>query len=317
MELVGHRGARGLVAENTLAGFARALAIGIHALELDVHLSRDAVVVVHHDPCLDPDTTRDAAGHWLQAPSPVIHTLKFAELQQYRLCGPRPGSDYARLFPEQRIETPEPPPRLEQVIELIRASGNRQVRLIIELKLDPRTPGQGPGPVTLCDAVAEVLQQQDMLQRSCLQSFDWRAVLHVRQKYPLASHAFLTVERPQWNSIRASDGGDSPWTGDFQIRDYDNDLVKMIHAAGGEIWAPDYRELNAAKLAAAHDLGLRVVVWTVNQTAEMLEFMNMGVDGIISDYPDRLHLLMAQRGYTLPAASPLAVPPFPEPESGA
>ncbi len=302
LDLVGHRGARGLVTENTLAGFARALAIGVHALELDVHISRDGVVVVHHDPNLNPQTTRDARGRWLDGPSAPIHELSFDELKQYRLCSPRPGSDYARQFPQQQTDTAEPIPNLDLVIDLIQAAGAGQLRLIIEMKLDARTPQQGPAVDTLCDAVVEVLERRGMLQRSCLQSFNWRAILHAQEKHPPISCAFLSVQRQDWNSISSQDGANSPWTGEFQIRDYDQCLPKMIQAAGGRIWAPYYNDLDAENLSIAHDLGLRVVVWTVNETEDMLRHMVLGVDGIITDYPDRLHLLMGEQGYELPAS---------------
>ena len=308
LELVGHRGARGLITENTLAGFARTLAIGVHTLELDVHLSSDGVVVVHHDPCLNPDTTQDAQGHWLDAPSAPVHELSLDELQRYRLCSPRPGSDYAGLFPEQQGDSAQRIPSLEQVIDLIQASGNRQLRLIIEMKLDARTPLQGTPVDTLCDAVVAVLERRGMLQRSCLQSFNWRAILHAQHQHPQIRCAFLSVQRHTWNSISGEDGANSPWTGDYQIRDYDHCLPTMIQAASGTIWAPYYGDLDAEILARAHGLDLRVVVWTVNETKDMLRLMALGVDGIITDYPDRLRQVMEAQGYALPVPSPVPTP---------
>src|SRR5512139_1706868 len=101
-DLQGHRGARGLLPENTLPAFAQALAIGVTTLELDTAITKDGVVVVSHDATLNPDITRGADGQWLKRDDIVIHTLTWAELQQYDVGRIRPLSVYARRFPEQR-----------------------------------------------------------------------------------------------------------------------------------------------------------------------------------------------------------------------
>ncbi len=308
LELVGHRGARGLVAENSLAGFARALEIGVHGLEIDVHLSHDGVVVVHHDPCLNLEMIQDAEGQWLEAPTPAINDLSFAALQQYRLCGPRPGSEYADLFPHQQTNSNERIPRLEQLIELIQSSGNEQLSLIIELKMDVRIPQSEFAIPRLCDSVVEVLSLHNILQRSCLQCFNWALIQYIQQQYPTVSCAFLSAEREDWNTISGYGSAGSPWTGQFQIHDYDNNLPAMVHAAGGRIWAPDYRNIDAEVLAQAHALGIQVNAWTVNDPQDMLQAMTLGVDGIITDYPNRLRELMQTHGYDVPVPSQIPEP---------
>src|SRR4051812_45929932 len=94
-DLQGHRGARGLAPENTLAGFERALAIGVTTLELDTAVTRDGVVVVSHDSLLNPDLTRDAAGGWIAAPGQSLHSLTLAELRRYDVGRLRPATAYA------------------------------------------------------------------------------------------------------------------------------------------------------------------------------------------------------------------------------
>jgi glycerophosphoryl diester phosphodiesterase len=101
-DLVGHRGARGLAPENTLPGFARALSLGVTTLELDTAITKDGVIVISHDPALNPDITRDRNGKWLGKFGPGIHSLTFDELQQYDVGRLKPNTDYAKLFPEQR-----------------------------------------------------------------------------------------------------------------------------------------------------------------------------------------------------------------------
>jgi glycerophosphoryl diester phosphodiesterase len=104
LDLQGHRGARGLAPENTLPAFATALSLGVTTLELDTGVTRDDVVVISHNPALNPDITRDGAGKWLEGPGPAIRALTFAELQQYDVGRIKPGTDYARQFPEQTID---------------------------------------------------------------------------------------------------------------------------------------------------------------------------------------------------------------------
>src|SRR5512134_4079397 len=98
-DLQGHRGARGHAPENTLPGFERALAIGVDTLELDVGVTRDDVVVVHHDRRLNPDIARGPDGRWIEAPGPLLRELRFEELQRYDVGRLRPGSAYASLHP--------------------------------------------------------------------------------------------------------------------------------------------------------------------------------------------------------------------------
>jgi glycerophosphoryl diester phosphodiesterase len=98
LDIQGHRGARGLVPENTLPAFARALSIGVTTLELDCGITRDGVVSVGHDPALNPDITRAPDGRWLAKQGSAIHALTFAELQRYDVGRIKPGSAYAQLF---------------------------------------------------------------------------------------------------------------------------------------------------------------------------------------------------------------------------
>src|SRR5512143_713461 len=101
-DLIGHRGARGLAPENTLPGFARALSVGVTILELDTAITKDGVIVISHDPRLNPNITRDKDGKWLSTPGPSIHSLTFNELQPYDVGRLKPDTDYARPLPEQR-----------------------------------------------------------------------------------------------------------------------------------------------------------------------------------------------------------------------
>ena len=101
-DLQGHRGARGLAPENTLPAFQKGLDLGVDTLECDMAITKDGVVVIHHDLWLNPDTTRGPDGRWLDKRGPAISELTFAELQQYDVGRLKPGTDYAKSFPDQQ-----------------------------------------------------------------------------------------------------------------------------------------------------------------------------------------------------------------------
>src|SRR5688572_33426011 len=157
-DLQGHRGARGLSPENTLAGFSRALAVGVSTLELDCGVTRDGIVVVSHDRLLSPDHTRDAAGRFLDAPGPAIVDLTYEELRQYDVGRIKPGSEYAAAFPEQQPVDGERIPRLADVFALVEQSGNRAVRFNIETKIDPEHPLQSVSALAFARALAAVIR---------------------------------------------------------------------------------------------------------------------------------------------------------------
>ena len=102
------------------------------------------------------------------------------------------------------------------------------------------------------------------------------------------------------DTVEAGQAGASPWLAGFDADDHDGSLPRLIKAAGGAIWSPYHRDLSAAALAEARQLGLRVVVWTVNKEADMTRLIDIGVDGIITDYPDRLRQVLKQMGRPLP-----------------
>src|SRR6185503_12386312 len=131
-DLQGHRGARGHAPENTLPGFERALAIGVTTLELDVGVTRDGVVVIHHDRRLNSDITRGPDGRWIASPAgPLVSELTFEELQRYDVGRIRPGSEYAQRFPRQK---PVDGARVPRLADLFAKAGNT-VRFNIEMKI--------------------------------------------------------------------------------------------------------------------------------------------------------------------------------------
>ena len=147
-DLQGHRGARGLAPENTLAAFAKALEIGVTTLETDLAVTSDGVLVLSHDPVLNPDIVRGADGKWLSAPGPAINTLTLAELKRFDVGRLDPSSRYARQFPGAEARGRGAHPGARRAVRAGRASRERRVRFNIETKLSPDKPAQSPDPDT-------------------------------------------------------------------------------------------------------------------------------------------------------------------------
>ena len=287
IEIQGHRGARGLLPENTIPAFERAIELGVDVLELDLGMTRDGVPVVHHDRALDPDRTRDAAGTWLVPPGPLLDSLDLATLSEFDVGRSAPGSKIAKRFPEQVPRDGTRIPTLAEVLALGRRPGAHTVRFNIETKVTPLAPEETAGPEEFAGTVVGVLRAEGMIDRTDLQSFDWRVLQEARELAPGLSTVCLTAEQRWHDNILRGRPGPSPWTAGLDIEAFDGSLPRLVAAADCAVWSPYYRELTQEALAEAHALGLRVVVWTVNEVDEMLALARLGVDGIITDYPDR------------------------------
>ncbi len=295
-DLQGHRGARGLMPENTLSGFVHALRLGVTTLEMDLAVTRDGHLVISHDSKLNPALTRGPDGKWLEAPGPAINTLSREQLNAYDVGRPNPDSEYARRFPEQLAVDGERIPTLAQVLMLTPRPGNKPVRLNLETKLSPLEPQLAPSPEEFARTLVEQLRRAGATDRINVQSFDWRTLRHVQSLAPELKTSYLTVEQRWLDNIRTGQPGVSPWTAGMDVDDFGGSIPRMIKQAGGDIWSPHFRDLDRAQLDEAKALGLRVIVWTVNEKPDMHALIVLGVDGIITDYPDRLLEVARQRG---------------------
>ena len=303
-DLQGHRGARGLRPENTLAGFSHALGLGVTTLELDCGVTADGVVVVSHDRLLNPDHTRDAGGRFLEATGPSLRTLTYAQLRQYDVGRLRPGSGYAAQFPEQQAVDGERIPKLADVFALVRKNGDRKVRFNVETKIDPTQPGQTAAPEEFAGALIEAIREAGMESRTTIQSFDWRTLVVVRKRAPEIAVVALTDQQPDEDTMEVGKPGASAWLGGFDVDDHGGSVPRTVQALGAKVWSPHARDLSAALVAEAHALGLAIVPWTVNDPKHMEQAIALGVDGLITDYPDRLRSLLQSKGIAVPAPAP-------------
>ena len=302
LDIQGHRGARGLAPENTLPAFARALSLGVTTLEMDCAITKDGVVVVNHDPALNPDIARGPHGNWLDSTGPAIWTLTHAELQRYDVGRLKAGTAYAKRWPDQRPVDGTRIPRLADVFALVKKSGNETVRFNIETKISPLEPGQTTDPEEFTRKLIAAIRAGGMAQRATIQSFDWRTLAVVQKEAPEIATVYLTSVTGFMDNIQAK--GNSPWTAGIRLHDHGS-VPRMVKAAGGAVWSPYLGDLTSEAVKEAQSLGLKVVVWTVNNPADMRRAIEWGVDGIISDRPDLLRQAAGAMGIALPRATPV------------
>jgi glycerophosphoryl diester phosphodiesterase len=303
-DLQAHRGGRGLRPENTLASFGNALRIGVSTLELDCGVTRDGVVVVSHDSRLNPDITRDADGRFLQGPGEAIAALSYAELVRFDVGRINPASRYAASLPEQQPSDRERIPRLADVFELVEASGNAAVRFNIETKIDPTDPAATVPPDHFLLALLAAIRGAGMGPRVTIQSFDWRTLVLARKVAPEIATVALTDQQPGEDTMEVGKPGASIWLGGLDVDDYGGSVPRTVAAVGATTWSPHALDLTPESIAEAHALGLKIVPWTVNEPADMARAIAAGVDGLITDYPDRLRTLLEAKGMAVAAPAP-------------
>jgi glycerophosphoryl diester phosphodiesterase len=300
--ILAHRGGAAHAPENTLRAFANAIALGADGAELDVHLTRDGQVVVHHDYCLHPGLCRDADGAWLERPTPRLRDLMVDELRRYDVGRPRPGSDYLRDHAELVPADGDRIPLLGDVVALAR-NAPKPFRLFVELKSSLFDPSLSAAPEILAEATVAVLRSCDYLARSVIIGFDWRGLRRAKQLEPSLECWFSTYPqswfaegdpphdhrpppRPALQLLRQWYGaGTSPWAAGFDPARYGG-VLAAVQAAGADGWFPHFSDATERAIEEAHAHGLKVGVWTVNNLGEMRTLAARGIDAICTDRPE-------------------------------
>jgi len=291
-DVEGHRGARGLKPENTLPAFETALDLGVTTLELDLHLTADQQIVIWHDDQIDSDKCRLDPNAGINAPDPdglikwgsalMISQLTLEQLRAYR-CDRNPDPD---KFPDQS-NAPTPLAgddyRITPLAELfefvaaysrsdLKSDAQRanaaQVQFNMETKRKPDSPkgindgfdGENPGPCEL--EILRLVDQFGVGNRVIIQSFDHRSLWAIRSVNDTIRLAALSIGR--------------------------NADVTGFAEKGADIWSPRHTDLTTALVSKAHNSGLLVIPWTVNDEDDVRNLIEMGVDGLISDRPDIL-----------------------------
>ena len=304
--LIAHRGGSGLRVENTLAAFGHAIRLGAAGAELDVHLSRDGEVVVHHDESLNADYCRTPDGRWLAAgQAPAIAALTVADLERYEIGVPKPGSDYALRFPDIIPVRHQHIPLLRDVIALA-VQSSPSFELIIEIKTPPLAARDKPWR-PLVDRVVDVVRRANFVDRAILCSFDWGSLRYAKQVLPQLRTWFTSFPlgwftesgpRPEdlppspseLGAYRAAyaDGG-APWFDGFDPRTHANSYVEAVYRAGGNAWFPFHGDFTCEVQTASSSRNMDSAVWSVNlrDDAELGRLVRAGVGNIVTDYPDQ------------------------------
>jgi glycerophosphoryl diester phosphodiesterase len=301
-DLQGHRGARGLAPENTLIGFGVAMAIGVTTLETDLALTSDGILVLSHEPLLSSALTRRADGSWLPSDGPPIITLSYADTQAYDVGRLNAEHRYAVQWPHQRPYDGERIPTLNGLFELARerrSPGGAPLRFNIETKLTPSGPVPTADAESFAAAVVAAVRKAGMTDRVMVQSFDWRSLAKVKERAPEMVTACLTIDAASMNTVQPASDGASPWHAGLRASDHGNSLPRLVRAAGCSVWSPYWGNLTAESLAEAHALRLKVIPWTINDPAELVRLAALGIDGAITDYPDRARAVLEAQGIVI------------------
>lgn len=286
--LFGHRGARGLAPENTLAGFRIARQCGVTGVEFDVGLTADGVAIVHHDPRLNPDIARGAIGEWVGTDAPLLLEATLAQLETFDVGRLRHGSEYAARYPEQQPEDGAKIPTLDAALAELAG-----LDLLIEVKTMPDRRADTAAPRAMAEAVIGALRRAGALQRAVLFAFDWAVLREAQALEPTLRRCCLTAPDTLAEGRLWLDGAD--------LAAFGGKIARAVAATGALAWAPFHAALEDADVREAQALGLLVLTWTVN-TAEALDrVIGLGVDGIISDRPDLARLAIERAGLRVAA----------------
>jgi hypothetical protein len=232
VDLQGHRGARGLAPENTLAAFERALKIGVSTLELDVAITADGVAVVSHEPALFEAIARDAQGQWLSVRGPLIRSLTLAQVQAYDVGRLNPAHAYGRPFPEQAPRDGQRIPTLASVFALVKALGATDVQFNIETKVYPNRPDDTVTPEAFVEVLLATIRDAGMTRRVIVQSFDWRTLALVLA-HRVPDHAGPQFQHPgRWQLDGRAAAGGLPLGGPPGQGSRLHHLVTRLHRPG-------------------------------------------------------------------------------------
>jgi glycerophosphoryl diester phosphodiesterase len=306
-EVQGHRGARGLRPENTLPSFEAALDAGVGSIETDIHLTRDGAPVLHHDAHLSDRICRSRSPQTLPSPSehPRVSSLKAEQLQRYSadlnpdpeaFPGQKPEvSAVAELYARANGMHPFSIPLLSDLFAFVQAyegmmgeqagktaeqrAGARRVWFDLELKRVPYSPEvigdgfDGLSPALLERKVYEIIQSAGVAGRTRVRSFDHRSVLAFRLVAPAVATAVLLQE-----AVPVAP-------------------EELLRAARADLYCPDFRFLDERVVRRVQAAGFRVAPYTVNDPADWRRLLHWGVDGITTDYPDRLAAFLSSSGF--------------------
>lgn len=269
-DLQGHRGARGLAPESTIASFDAAIAHGVTGIEFDVRLTGDGEVVVWHDPTLEAAKCVFEGEDVTEA---LVADLTLAQLRSVDV-----GSRTLAAYPQQ---VAAPGSRILTLAELFDryAAAHPTLWWTVEVKVDPTDPREVATREELTRRVIDAIKDAGVEGRSFVHSFDWAVLELARDIDQSLILSALMVPGTPVEDVR-------PWTGSLDPADFP-DEVAAAAALGASVFSPYWTWCTPDNVARAHELGLAVLPWTVNEVADLEAMKAAGVDGLVTDYPDR------------------------------
>jgi len=294
IRIYGHRGARGEIIENSIEGFEHTFALGIKAVEFDVLISKDKIPVLFHDFHLTPSMTKDETGNWLKNSELKIFDKSYDELCKYNITSFDPESKYGKRFKKQKSVQNAKIPRLIDLFELASKENNKDIFLNLEVKSTPSRTELTPSPSDTVALILKDINEYKLEDRIIISSFDWRVLNELKKQNSRILRGFLTLQQ-DLSTKRKTIFEDSPWMGKkFPSEDLFL-LPKIIKSLEGHVWSVFYRDVTKQNIDLAHELGLAVIVWTVNRENDIVRMIEYAVDGIITDYPKKMQDICLSR----------------------
>ncbi|KAK9348632.1 PLC-like phosphodiesterase [Lipomyces starkeyi] len=285
LEVQAHRGGLGMRTESSLWAFSNAMEIGVDILEMDTVFTKDGIPVIWHDHSISETKCR---GKFVGS---YIANLTLEEVKTLSCDLQLVGHPQAELHPKTRIAT------LEEILDLIDCYGDKQIGINLETKLDPANQNETLPVDKYINDIIPILQKRGFASRTTIQSFDWRTLIGIKNKFP----EIVTVALLDQTTVVPVDGT-YPWLGGVDLGDFGGDWVAAAASIGASILSPVHgfpsnETVNTPGyepfvtedvVRRSHRLGMSVIPWTVDHEVTIAKLIEDGVDGIISNYPERV-----------------------------
>lgn len=265
-DIQGHRGCRGLMPENTIAAMLTALDLGVTTIEMDVVVSKDNKIVVSHEPWFAAEITTKPDGSFIKPAEAMqynIFQMNYDEIAKYDV-GLKP---HPRFPKQQKVKAIKPllADLFDSVAENMKIRRRPFPYFSIETKCLPAGDGRfHPKPAEFVELLMAVIIEKQLQERVIIQSFDFRTLKYLHEKYPTIKTSML-IE-------------------DSDVNDFEGQLNRLGYTP--EIYSPNHTLVDEELVKQCHDKGMKIIPWTVNDKKQINKLKKMGVDGIITDYPD-------------------------------
>ena len=304
LDAQGHRGARGLYPENTIEGFRRTIELGISTLELDLVMTKDHIPIVYHDFYINQNLCLDENGNTIgNNENILLYDYNLREIKQYD-CGSL-NPDIERFPEPPRINIPsEKIPALYEVFDLLSEYPQKNIWLNIEIKFNPEN--QLTAPINIfVNEVIKVIKSYNSTDNVNIQSFDWEILETVKS----IDSRIMTAGLLDYSTVQSiNDFTPSPWLNDIHFDNTSGTSLSILNHAKKyiDIFSPNWKLVMpnhpnylGNSVSEIQNNGFIVIPWTINRTDIMVNLIEEKVDGIITDYPDSLLMVMKRMGVRL------------------